>query len=96
MKSAYNPVDAEKLVEKYPDISREFALRIYTSQLIGSNPNLVLHGGGNTSIKLRQKNILGEEQDVIFVKSSGINLAKIAPQEFVALDLAFLRKLRRG
>lgn len=95
MKSAYNPVDAEKLVEKYPDISREFALRIYTSQLIGSNPNLVLHGGGNTSIKLRQKNILGEEQDVIFVKSSGINLAKIAPQEFVALDLAFLRKLRR-
>jgi rhamnose utilization protein RhaD (predicted bifunctional aldolase and dehydrogenase)/NAD(P)-dependent dehydrogenase (short-subunit alcohol dehydrogenase family) len=95
MKSAYNPVDAEKLVEKYPDISREFALRIYTSQLIGSNPNLVLHGGGNTSIKLRQKNILGEEQDVIFVKSSGINLAKITPQEFVALDLAFLRKLRR-
>ncbi len=95
MKSAYNPVDAEKLVEKYPDISREFALRIYTSQLIGSNPNLVLHGGGNTSIKLRQKNILGEEQDVIFVKSSGINLAKITPQEFVSLDLAFLRKLRR-
>jgi len=95
MKSAYNPVDADKFVEKYPGISREFALRIYTSQLLGSNPNLVLHGGGNTSIKLRQKNILGEEQDVLFVKSSGVNLAKIAPQEFVALDLAFLRKLRR-
>jgi rhamnose utilization protein RhaD (predicted bifunctional aldolase and dehydrogenase) len=59
MKSAYNPVDAEKLVEKYPDISREFALRIYTSQLIGSNPNLVLHGGGNSSIKLRKKKYPG-------------------------------------
>ena len=60
MKSAYKLVDAEKFVEKLPGISREFALRIYTSQLIGSNLNLVLHGGGNTSIKLKQKNILGE------------------------------------
>ena len=94
MKSAYHTVDAEKLVEKYPGISREFALRIYTSQLIGSNPNLVLHGGGNTSIKLRQKNILGEEQDVLFVKASGADLASMTPEGFVALDLAFLRKLR--
>ena len=93
MKSAYKLVDAEKFVEKLPGISREFALRIYTSQLIGSNPNLVLHGGGNTSIKLKQKNILGEEQDVLFVKASGADLANMTPEEFVALDLSFLRKL---
>ena len=93
MKSAYKLVDAEKFVEKLPGISREFALRIYTSQLIGSNLNLVLHGGGNTSIKLRQKNILGEEQDVLFVKASGADLANMTPEGFVALDLAFLRKL---
>ena len=93
MKSAYKLVDAEKFVEKLPGISREFALRIYTSQLIGSNPNLVLHGGGNTSIKLRQKNILGEEQDVLFVKASGADLANMTPEGFVALDLSFLRKL---
>ena len=93
MKSAYKLVDAEKFVEKLPGISREFALRIYTSQLIGSNPNLVLHGGGNTSIKLKQKNILGEEQDVLFVKASGADLANMTPEGFVALDLSFLRKL---
>ena len=93
MKSAYNKGDAEKIFKKYPNISRDLALGIYTSQLLGSNPDLVLHGGGNTSIKLRQKNILGEEQDVLFVKGSGVDLADITPAGFVALDLAFLRKL---
>ena len=93
MKSAYKLADAEKFVEKLSGISREFALRIYTSQLIGSNPNLVLHGGGNTSIKLKPKNILGEEQDVLFVKASGADLANMTPEGFVALDLSFLRKL---
>lgn len=93
MKSAYKLVDAEKFVEKLPGISREFALRIYTSQLIGSNLNLVLHGGGNTSIKLKQKNILGEEQEVLFVKASGADLANMTPEGFVGLDLSFLRKL---
>jgi len=94
MKNAYRTVDAEKFVQKYPGISREFALRIYTSRLIGSDPRLVLHGGGNTSIKLRQKNILGEEQEALFVKASGADLARMTPEGFVALDLAFLRKLR--
>lgn len=94
MKSAYNKVDAEIIFKKYPDISQELALRIYTSQLMGSNPHLVLHGGGNTSVKLRQKNILGEEQDVLFVKGSGVDLADITPEGFLELDLAFLIKLR--
>ena len=95
MKSAYDKVDAEKIFKKYPEISQELALRIYTSRLIGSDSDLVLHGGGNTSIKLRQKNILGEEQEVLFVKGSGIDLANITPEGFVGLDLAYLRKLRR-
>ena len=95
MKSNYNKVDAEKIYKKYPAIAQELALRIYTSQLIGSNPSLVLHGGGNTSIKLTQKNILDEEQDVLLVKGSGVDLANITPEGFVALDLEFLRKLRR-
>lgn len=93
MKSAYNKVDAEKIIKKYSNISQELALRLYTSKLLGSNPNLVLHGGGNTSIKLKQKNILGEEQDVLFVKASGADLANMTPEGFVALDLSFLRKL---
>ena len=85
----------QKIFKKYPDISQEQALRIYTSQLIGSDPNLVLHGGGNTSIKLRQKNILREEQEVLFIKASGVDLANITLEGFVSLDLGFLRKLRK-
>ena len=94
MKSAYDKNDAARIIKKYPGISPAFALRIYTSQLIGSDPNLVLHGGGNTSVKLRQRNILGEEQEVLFVKASGVDLNQIGVEGFVALDLAFLRRFR--
>jgi rhamnose utilization protein RhaD (predicted bifunctional aldolase and dehydrogenase)/NAD(P)-dependent dehydrogenase (short-subunit alcohol dehydrogenase family) len=95
MKSAYNHGDAKEFISHYPDIAEELVLRTYTSRLIGTNPNLVLHGGGNTSIKLNQKNVLGENQEILFVKGSGMDLSKIEPGEFVALDLSFLRRLRR-
>lgn len=94
MESTYSEVEAEKFVKHYPDVTRALALRTYTSRLMGADPNLVLHGGGNTSVKVRQKNILGEEQEVLFVKGSGVDLVDIEPDGFVALDLAFLRKLR--
>ncbi len=94
MESTYSEVEAEKFVKHYPDVTRALALRTYTSRLMGADPNLVLHGGGNTSVKVRQKNILGEEQEVLFVKGSGVDLVDIEPDDFVALDLAFIRKLR--
>ena len=56
MENVYNEVHAKEFISHYPDIAEELALRIYTSRLLGANPNLVLHGGGNTSIKLIQKN----------------------------------------
>ena len=95
MKSKYYEVDAKELIRHYADIAEELVLRTYTSRLLGANPNLVLHGGGNTSIKLIQKNILLEDQEILFVKGSGVDLANIEPAEFVALDLAFLKKFRR-
>ncbi len=94
MESTYSEVEAEKFAKHYPGVTRALALRTYTSRLMGADPNLVLHGGGNTSVKVRQKNILGEEQEVLFVKGSGVDLVDIEPDDFVALDLAFLRKLR--
>ncbi len=94
MESTYSEVEAEKFVKHYPDVARALALRAYTSRLIGADPNLVLHGGGNTSVKVRQRNILGEEQEVLFVKGSGVDLVDIGPDDFVALDLVFLKKLR--
>jgi rhamnose utilization protein RhaD (predicted bifunctional aldolase and dehydrogenase)/NAD(P)-dependent dehydrogenase (short-subunit alcohol dehydrogenase family) len=55
---------------------------------------LVLHGGGNTSLKSSAKNTLGEERGVIFVKASGQDMASIEPESHTALDLDYLRRLR--
>jgi rhamnose utilization protein RhaD (predicted bifunctional aldolase and dehydrogenase)/NAD(P)-dependent dehydrogenase (short-subunit alcohol dehydrogenase family) len=92
--SLYREEDAKAFITKYATYSRDLALRVYTSRLIGSDRALVLHGGGNSSVKQNVKNIVGEEQEVLFVKGSGLDLAEIEPQGFVGLDLSFLRKLR--
>jgi len=92
--SAFNETAAKEFVGHYSDIPEELALRIYTSHLIGRNPDLVLHGGGNTSVKLNQKNIFKENQEILYVKGSGVDLATIEPEGFSGLDLSFLRKLR--
>jgi len=72
----------------------DLALRTYTSRLIGSDPALVLHGGGNTSVKGIWKNVFGEQLDALFVKASGRDLAAIEPEGHVAVDLGHLRRLR--
>jgi rhamnose utilization protein RhaD (predicted bifunctional aldolase and dehydrogenase)/NAD(P)-dependent dehydrogenase (short-subunit alcohol dehydrogenase family) len=92
--SLYREEDAKAFAAKYAAYPRDLALRVYTSRLIGSDRTLVLHGGGNTSVKEFVKNIVGEEQEVLYVKGSGLDLAEIEPQGFVGLDLSFLRKLR--
>lgn len=95
MKSLYSEQEASEYIAKYPTIPEELALRVYTSRLIGRDPDLVLHGGGNTSVKVRLTNLVGEEMEVLYVKGSGWDLATIEPQGFPGLDLAYLRKLRR-
>lgn len=72
----------------------DLALRTYSSRLLGADPRLVLHGGGNTSVKGEYTNILGETTPAIFVKASGYDLATIQPDGHVALDLQYLRRLR--
>lgn len=68
-------------------------LRVYTSQLLGKEPALVLHGGGNTSVKTTIINLFGEKQDVLCVKGSGWDLASIEVEGFPAVLLASLIKL---
>ena len=58
--------------------------RVYTSRLLGRDKSLVLHGGGNTSVKLREKNLFGEEEDVLYVKGSGWDLETIEPAGLLA------------
>jgi rhamnose utilization protein RhaD (predicted bifunctional aldolase and dehydrogenase)/NAD(P)-dependent dehydrogenase (short-subunit alcohol dehydrogenase family) len=67
--------------------------RVYTSRLLGRDRSLVLHGGGNTSVKLGEKNLFGEEEDVLYVKGSGWDLETIEPAGFTPVALGYVRKL---
>src|SRR5687768_18384840 len=69
--------------------------RIYTSRLLGRDKSLVLHGGGNTSVKLREKDVFGVEHDVLYVKGSGSDLETITAAGFAPLPLLYLQKLAR-
>lgn len=69
------------------------AERVRTSRLLGQNKSLVLHGGGNTSVKIKEKNILGEEEDILYVKGSGWDLETINAEGFSPVRLEHLKKL---
>jgi len=69
------------------------ALRVYSSRLLGSEPALVLHGGGNTSVKARGLDAFGASHDTLYVKGSGWDLATIEPQGFAPVRLDLLRQL---
>src|SRR4029078_12720204 len=71
----------------------DIGLRVYTSRLLGRDKSLVLHGGGNTSVKLKEKNLFGEEQELLYVKSSGWELESIEAPGFTPLPLDYLRRL---
>ncbi|MFB3920345.1 MAG: bifunctional aldolase/short-chain dehydrogenase [Terriglobia bacterium] len=80
--------------EHVPQWGEDLALRTYSARLLGADEELVLHGGGNTSVKGTHTNLFGEEIPAIFVKASGFNMATIEPEGFPGLDLEYLKKLR--
>jgi rhamnose utilization protein RhaD (predicted bifunctional aldolase and dehydrogenase)/NAD(P)-dependent dehydrogenase (short-subunit alcohol dehydrogenase family) len=97
MLSQWSDADSERLVDHYAGrgVARDLALRVYTSRLLGRDPKLVLHGGGNTSVKTVVNDLLDEEAEVLCVKGSGWDMAAIEPAGLPAVRLAPLRKLRR-
>ncbi|MBF0456836.1 MAG: bifunctional aldolase/short-chain dehydrogenase [Nitrospirae bacterium] len=72
---------------------KALALRTYSARLLGGDNRLVLHGGGNTSVKAEYKNIIGESIEALFVKASGVDMASIGPEGHIGLDLNYLRRL---
>jgi rhamnose utilization protein RhaD (predicted bifunctional aldolase and dehydrogenase)/NAD(P)-dependent dehydrogenase (short-subunit alcohol dehydrogenase family) len=95
MQSKWSDRDAAACVERYAACTGEdLALRIYSSRLIGREPDLVLHGGGNGSVKGTHADVFGEPVPAIFVKASGHDLGTIEPEGLPALDLRHLRRLR--
>lgn len=95
MKSFWSGKDAQAMISKYKDdgVGRDLALRVYTSRLLGGDPRLVLHGGGNTSVKTTARDITGAELDVLCVKGSGWDLGNIEPPGLPAVRLHPIREL---
>ena len=96
MKSGWVESEAQAAVDRYArnGIARDLALRVYTTRLLGRDPKLVLHGGGNTSLKTTMPDLLGEEVAVLCVKGSGSDMATVEPPDLPAVRLDRLRKLR--
>jgi rhamnose utilization protein RhaD (predicted bifunctional aldolase and dehydrogenase)/NAD(P)-dependent dehydrogenase (short-subunit alcohol dehydrogenase family) len=94
MQSRYSDADAARAITTLsPSIAahldaESLALRTYTARLLGADASLVLHGGGNTSVKARAKNLFGEAIDVLHIKGSGWDLATIEPPGHPAVRMA--------
>ena len=95
MRSRWLDAEAKAAVARWgTTFGEDLALRAYTSRLLGAEEALVLHGGGNTSVKGTFTNRLGDEIPAMWVKASGQDLATIEPAAFAGVDLGYLRRLR--
>ena len=88
MQSLWNDAEAA-------EFRGDLAQRVYTSRLLGRDKSLVLHGGGNTSVKIVERNRFGEEETILYVKGSGWDLEHIEPEGFSPVRLGHVLKLAR-
>ncbi len=88
MKNLWDPIEANKC-------KSELEQRVYSSRLLGRDATLVLHGGGNTSVKIRERNLLGEEAEILYVKGSGWDLETIQAEGFAPVRLDYLLQLAK-
>jgi len=95
MQDRWSDDEACRFVAEYaPQWGEDLALRTYSSRLLGAEERLVLHGGGNTSVKSYATSVLGEQIPALYIKASGYNLADISPDGHSGVDLEFLKRLR--
>ena len=95
MKNLWSDQDAKAAINHHAGkgINEDLALRVYTTRLLGGEPKLVLHGGGNTSVKTRMADVTGQPLDVLCVKGSGWDMGTIEAPGLPAVRLAPLREL---
>src|SRR6266581_4685214 len=86
MHSRWHDDDAQKF-------DGDLGQRVYSSRLLGQDHALVLHGGGNTSVEVRERNIFGDEEDILYVKGSGWDLESIEAPGFAPLRLERVKRL---
>src|ERR1700712_246070 len=94
MQSAWTDRESDAALARYANLGRDVALRVYTTRLLGQDPRLVLHGGGNTSVKTQLADLNGDAVKVLCVKGSGWDMGPIEPAGMPAVRLAPLLKLR--
>ena len=94
MRNLWSEEEARAFVAEFGAAGEAVALRVYTSRLLGRSASLVLHGGGNTSVKTVRQDLLGRDVEVLCVKGSGWDLVDIEPPGLPAVRLAALRELR--
>src|SRR5256712_7045910 len=96
MKSRWSDGEARQFCDRYaPRHGDALAMRVYTSRLIGAESDLVMHGGGNTSVKVLEENLLGDRVEAPCIKGSGWDLDSIEPQGFPAIDLGWPPRPRK-
>src|SRR6187399_1238252 len=105
MQSRYSAEEADRTLSQYTagapralasvEAKQDLALRVYNSRLLGAEPELVLHGGGNTSVKTRAREYSGADVDCLCVKGSGWDLGAIEPAGFPICRLGPLLELCR-
>lgn len=83
---------SDKEAANYTD---SLALRVYTSRLLGQNPSLVLHGGGNTSVKITEKNLVNHDEEILYVKGSGWDLEFIEKAGFSPVRMSHMLSLSK-
>ena len=86
MKSLWNDAEAGKF-------SGPLGPRVYSSRLLGRDKSLVLHGGGNASVKIEEKNLFGEPDAILYIKGSGWDLEAMEPDGFAPVKLDYVRRL---
>lgn len=89
MKNLWNNEIASKFADDL------LGMRVYSTQLIGSEPDLVLHGGGNTSVKITEANLFSEQEKLLYVKGSGWDLATIEAEGFAPVKMDVLSKMAK-
>jgi len=95
MKNLWSDREARAFVRRYAKdgVNRDVALRVYTTRLLGGDPRLVLHGGGNSSVKTAVRDLTGEDVEVLCVKGSGWDMGDIEPPGLPAVRLQQLHEL---
>jgi len=96
MQNLWNDSDLQRSVQEQcstHEMQSELAELVYASRLLGRESSLVMHGGGNTSVKCELVDMVGNRSEVLLIKGSGVDLSRVTGRDYTPLRLVPLRKL---